>query len=205
VARYIAIAGNMGSGKTSLVEFLRRRYDIRAVSEPNDENPYLADFYGDMARWGLQSQLFFLTRKAALHRTLQRGKKTGLLDRTIYEDAEIFAQNLYLTGQLAERDHRLYRMVYRELVRGVEQPSLLIFLRCRLPTLRKRIAMRGREMEQKVSNAYLWRLNHLYGMWAAHYKRSPVITINTDRIDYVSDLTQQIQLLKTVESVVKAG
>ena len=201
MGRIIAIAGNMGSGKTSLVDFLARRCGVQPAYEPNDENPYLADFYGDMGRWAFQSQLFFLTRKAEIHRRIQEDDQPTLLDRTIYEDAEIFARALFLSGHISERDYRLYSELYRELKGVLRPPDLLIFLRCPLKTLKKRIALRGRDMEQDAPDHYLIRLNILYGIWAARYRLSPMIKIHTDKIDYISDLTCQINLLKRVDKV----
>ncbi len=203
MGRILTIAGNMGSGKTSLVEFLQRRFDVRAMYEPNDENPYLNDFYSDMPRWALHSQLFFLIRKAGLYRAIQRGQRPALLDRSIYEDAEIFARNLSLCGHIGKRDYALYRMAYEQLLQDIRPPDLLIFLRCGLKTLKQRIALRGREMEQDVDDRYLKRLNRLYANWIKDYKLSPVVEIRTDKIDYITDLTHQIDMLKLVERALK--
>jgi len=199
LGKIIAIAGNMGAGKTSMVEFLARKYDVVAGFEPNDDNPYLADFYQDMDRWAAHSQLFFLVKKAQLHRELQESDKPSLLDRSIYEDAEIFARNLYLNKKINKRDYALYCNYYDELNRYLKPPDLLIFLRCTFKSLKKRIAFRGREMEQDIDEAYLKRLNRLYSNWFNKYDLSPVIEIKSDKIDYVTDLTHQIDLLKMVE------
>jgi deoxyadenosine/deoxycytidine kinase len=195
----IAIAGNMGAGKTSLVDFLSRRYDLVPGYEPNDDNPYLNDFYNDMDRWALHSQLFFLVRKAGLHRDLMARNRPTLLDRTIYEDAEIFARNLHLQGAISKRDFKLYWEFYQQLVSGLRPPDLLIFLHCGLSTVKKRIAIRGRDMEQGVADSYLKRLNRLYCSWIKGYTHSPVIELRTDRIDYLSDAAHQIELLTMVE------
>lgn len=201
MGRIIAIAGNMGAGKTSMVEFLSRRYDIVAGFEPNDENPYLEDFYRDMERYAAHSQLFFLVRKARLHRQLQQAKRPSLLDRSIYEDAEIFARNLYLNKKINKRDYALYCDFYEELNRSLKPPDLLIFLRCSFKALKKRILLRGRTMEQNIDEAYLKRLNRLYTNWFNKYDLSPVIEINSDKIDYVTDLTHQIDLLKMIDRI----
>ncbi len=205
MGKLIAIAGNMGSGKTSLVEFLSRRYDIVPVYEPFEENPYLLDFYADMPRWAFHSQLFFLARKARLQRAFQSRQRPVLLDRSIYEDAEIFAHNLFLGGMIGKRDYATYRALYHELSADLRPPDLMIFLRCRFPALKARIQLRGRDMEQRVDDAYLKRLNRLYALWIRRYSLSPVIELRTDRIDYVSDLTHQIDLLKMIESVLADG
>lgn len=199
MGRIIAIAGNMGAGKTSLVDFLSRRYQVVAGYEPNDLNPYLSDFYKNMSRWALHSQLFFLVAKARLHLELQSAEQTSLLDRSIYEDAEIFARTHYLSGNISKRDFALYNDFYHQLEATLKPPDLLIFLRCSLPALKKRIALRGRQMEQGVADDYLKRLNRLYANWIRGYKLSPVVELRTDRIDYISDLAHQIDLLKMVE------
>ena len=144
MARVIAIAGNIGSGKTSLVDFLSRRYPVSAVFEPHAENPYLEPFFADMPRWAFHSQLFFLAKKARLHRQIEQQGGVALLDRSIYEDAEIFARNLFITKAINKDDYGLYRLVYEELIEGIQPPELLIFLRCSLPAIKKRIALRGR-------------------------------------------------------------
>lgn len=200
MARLIAIAGNIGSGKTSLVDFLSRRYPLIAGFEPHEENPYLASFFEDMPRWAFHSQLFFLAKKAQLHRQLMAAPGVALMDRSIYEDANIFARNLFLTKAINKTDYGMYRLVYEQLIEGLRPPELLIFLRCSLPAIKKRIYLRGREMEQNVPDAYLRRLNRLYADWVRDYTLSPVIEIRSDKIDYVTDLTHQIDLLKMIEA-----
>ena len=184
-----------------MVDFLSRRYPVSAVFEPHAENPYLEPFFADMPRWAFHSQLFFLAKKARLHRQIEQQGGVALLDRSIYEDAEIFARNLFITKAINKDDYGLYRLVYEELIEGIQPPELLIFLRCSLPAIKKRIALRGRAGEERVGDDYLRRLNRLYADWVAHYTLSPVIELRSDKIDYVTDLTHQIDILKMIEGI----
>jgi deoxyadenosine/deoxycytidine kinase len=201
-ARCIAIAGNIGAGKSTLVEFLTRHFTIEPLYEPNDENPYLKDFYADMPRWAFHSQIFFLVRKFALHRQAEAHPGAVLVDRTIYEDGEIFAANLARMGHLPAREWATYQQMYRTLVETLRPPDLLIYLRCGLPAIRKRIAMRGRPEEQAIPDEYLKRLGRMYDQWYARWDRSPGLVLRTDRIDYVSDLVDQVEVLEAVERTV---
>jgi deoxyadenosine/deoxycytidine kinase len=197
--RFIAVAGNMGAGKSELVQFLCRRYGLKPFFEPNDQNPYLADFYADMERWAFHSQIYFLTHKFRLHRELMAEAGTVVQDRTIYEDAEIFCENLYRQKKIGERDHRMYRELYEAVTSSLQPPDLMIFLQCPVRTLRKRIARRGREMEQRLPKDYLPRLNRLYEEWRGRYALSPVIELATDRLDYLTDLVDRLDLFKQIE------
>jgi deoxyadenosine/deoxycytidine kinase len=197
--RFIAVAGNIGAGKTSLVDFLCKQYGLKPFFEPNDMNPYLADFYRDMRRWSFHSQIYFLSHKFRLHRELERYPGTVVQDRTIYEDAEIFALNLRKLRHINARDYRTYRELYETILKDLQPPHVMIFLRCGVRTMGKRIRQRGRDMEQSIPAAYLRRLNRLYNEWIARYDLSPVIEINSDRMDYVTDLVDRIDLLKKIE------
>ena len=149
--RFIAIAGNIGAGKTELTRFLCRRYDLKPFYEPNDQNPYLADFYQDMKTWAFRSQIFFLTHKARLHRSLEKDSGTAIQDRTIYEDAEIFARNLHRQRYIDKRDWATYWELYETINATLKPPDLMIYLRCPVRALKARIKLRGREMEQSNS------------------------------------------------------
>ena len=197
--RFIAVAGNIGAGKTSLVDFLCKQYKLKPFFEPNDTNPYLADFYGDMRRWSFHSQIYFLSHKFRLHRELERYPGTVVQDRTIYEDAEIFAENLYRSHCINKRDYKTYRELYDTILRDLQPPSVMIFLRCGVRTMRSRIRQRGREMEQSIPAAYLRKLDRLYNEWSGRYDLSPVIEINSDKMDYVCDLLDRYDLLRTIE------
>lgn len=198
-AQFIAVAGNIGAGKTELVQFLCRRYGLKPFYEPNDTNPYLDDFYGDMPTWAFHSQVYFLTHKLRLHRQLMSEEGAAVQDRTIYEDAEIFARNLYLQGHISKRDYRMYRELYETVLETLRPPDVMIFLKCPVSTLQKRIARRGRAMEANIPVEYLRRLNRLYARWRANYSLSPVIELETDKLDYLTNLVDRLDVLKQIE------
>jgi len=197
--RFIAIAGNIGAGKTELTRFLCRRYDIKPFFEPNDQNPYLADFYGDMKTWAFRSQLYFLTHKFRLQLELQGDAGTVVQDRTIYEDAEIFARNLHRQRFIDNRDWKVYQQLYHSICAALKPPDLMIQLACPVRTLRKRIQLRGRAMEQDIPVSYLSKLNRLYTDWFKRYDLSPVLMLETDRLDWLTDLVDRVDLFKKIE------
>lgn len=199
--RSIAIAGNMGSGKSTLVEFLSRTYGIAPFYEPNDDNPYLPDFYRDMRRWAFHSQVYFLSSKFRLHQELDRTPGVSSLDRTIFEDAEVFATALYEMRRIDKRDWATYRAFYESILEAIRPPDLLIYLRCSFRTLRKRIRLRGRAMEKDVPAAYLKRLDRLYGRWIEAYGLSDVLVLETDALDYVNDLMHRLDVMQRIEAV----
>ena len=197
--RFLAVAGNLGAGKSELVQFLCRRYGLKPFFEPNDTNPYLADFYADMKKWAFHSQVYFLTHKFRLHRELMAEAGTVVQDRTIYEDAEIFCENLHRQKMIDDRDHKMYRELYESVTASLQPPDLMIFLKCPINTLKKRIARRGRAMEQQIPTEYLKRLNKLYDEWRGRYVLSPVIELETDRLDYLTDLVDRLDLFNQIE------
>jgi deoxyadenosine/deoxycytidine kinase len=198
-ARFIAIAGNIGAGKTELTQFLCQRYGLQPFYEPNDQNPYLADFYADMKTWAYRSQLFFLTHKLRLHLDLQHHPGAAIQDRTIYEDAEIFARNLHRQRLIERRDFDTYWELYQGIKRSLRPPDLMIQLRCPVRTLRQRIRVRGRDFEQDIPATYLRRLNALYEDWYARYDLSPVVSLQIDKLDYLTDLVDRVDLLDRIE------
>jgi deoxyadenosine/deoxycytidine kinase len=202
--RTIAIAGNMGSGKSTLVEFLSRTYGISPFYEPNEDNPYLPDFYSDMRRWSFHSQLYFLSNKFRLHQELDKTPGVVVLDRTIFEDAEVFATALHDMKRMDDRDWRTYWGFYRSILNAIEPPDLMIYLRCSMRTLRKRIKLRGRDIEQDVPLAYLKRLDQLYEAWISRYKSSEVLILETDRLDYVHDLVHRLDVMQRIEALLPA-
>ena len=199
--RSIAIAGNMGTGKSTLVEFLARTYGVMPFYEPNDENPYLADFYKDMKGWAFQSQLYFLASKFRLHQELDRQPGVVALDRTIFEDAEIFATALHQMRKISRRDWQTYRSFYSAILDAIRPPDLMIYLRCSMRTLRQRIRLRGRAMERDVPPSYLKRLERLYESWIASYDMSDVLVLETDRLDYIHDLVHRLDVMERIEAV----
>jgi deoxyadenosine/deoxycytidine kinase len=197
--RYVAVAGTIGAGKTSLVAWMVNRYGYRAFYEPNETNPYLEDFYGDMKRWALASQCYFLAHKLELHQELERASVPVIIDRTIYEDAEIFAKNLYQQKHMSKRDWEVYDRLYRGIRRMLRRPDVLVAISCSLAATKKRIARRGRAMEKAIPDAYLRRLHRLYGRWFDSYEMSPVVRIDTTKMDYVEDLVDLIELTRTLD------
>ncbi|MEM7502843.1 MAG: deoxynucleoside kinase [Pseudomonadota bacterium] len=202
--RTIAIAGNMGSGKSTLVEFLSRAYGIAPFYEPNEANPYLPDFYSDMQRWAFHSQLYFLSSKFRIHQELDRSPGAVILDRTIFEDAEVFAKALRDMRAIDDRDWETYWSFYQTILAAIRPPDLLIYLRCSIRTLRRRIQLRDRAMEREVSADYLRRLNRLYDRWLASYTLSEVLILETDKLDYVNDLIHRLDVMERIEAVLPA-
>lgn len=196
--RYIAIAGNMGVGKSSLVDFVCRHFGLKPLFEPNDTNPYLGDFYKEMKKFAFHSQMYFLAQKFRMHRELGNSPETVVQDRTVFEDAEIFATNLYRQGFIAQRDFQVYWNFYQTIVQAIRPPDLLIYLKCSLPSIKKRVAKRGRAIENAVPDGYLRNLNALYERWIRRYKLSELMVYRTDKMDYVEDFIHKEELLKRI-------
>jgi len=181
----IAIAGNIGVGKSSLTELLSQRMGWQPFFEGFADNPYLADFYEDMRSWSFHSQVFFLAMRLRHHHAMFEYPGTVIQDRSLYEDAEIFAQNLYEQGQMSERDYATYRSLYQALCEALPPPTLIVYLRATVPTLLARIGLRGRQFEQDISPGYLATLNALYERWVSGFALCPVLTIASDDLDFV--------------------
>lgn len=186
VKRFVAIAGNIGVGKSTLVGLLSQRLGWEPFYEPVGENPYLADFYRDMRAWSFQSQIFFLTRRLRSHRQLCDHPTSAIQDRSVYEDAEVFAHNLYLQGHMDERDYQSYQELYTVLTEFLPAPDLVVYLRASVETLIERIARRGRSYERDIQPEYLAQLNNLYEAWIERFTLCPVLTVPADDLDYVS-------------------
>lgn len=186
VKKYVAVAGNIGVGKSTLVRLLCDRLGWQPFYEPETENPYLADFYRDMRTWAFQSQVFFLTRRLRAHRQLLDHPTSVIQDRTVYEDAEVFAENLYRQGIMDERDYRSYSELYHVLIEFLAPPDLVIYLRASVDTLLCRITSRGRGYEQHISREYLQQLNDLYEEWITGFSLCPVLSVPADNLDYVT-------------------
>ncbi len=196
---YVAVAGNIGSGKSSLTRVLSQRFHLSPVYEAVDENPYLADFYADMPRYAFHSQIFFLAARLKQHlREVNPGRRV-VQDRTVYEDAAVFARLLHEDGIMDERDHSSYRTLYHAVSAALRPPDLLIYLRAELPTLKRHIAQRGRSYEAGISDDYLLRLGELYEQWIEDYTLSSVVVVPADDLDFVnsgSDLRRVLDLLE---------
>ena len=186
--RFVAVAGNIGVGKSTLVTLLSERLGWQPFYEPVTENPYLADFYHDMRSWAFHSQIFFLTRRLRSHRQLLDHPTSAIQDRSVYEDAEVFAHNLYNQGHIDERDYEAYQDLYQVLTDFLPPPDLVIYLRASVTTLMDRITLRGRDYERQIDHQYLGQLNLLYEEWIANFQLCPVLTVPADDLDYVAHL-----------------
>ncbi|MDH3925818.1 MAG: deoxynucleoside kinase [Xanthomonadales bacterium] len=203
--KFIAIAGNIGAGKSSLLQFLTSTYDISPFYEPNDANPYLPDFYRDMRRWAFQSQLFFLSNKFRIHQEADRTPGVVIQDRTIFEDAEIFATALHRMRKIDKRDWETYWSFYRSILQAIKPPDLMIYLHCSMRTLRQRIRLRGRQMEQDIPLSYLKRLQGLYDQWIESYTMGDVLVLDSGKLDFVNDLVDRQDVRERVEALLPAA
>ena len=185
--QFVAIAGNIGIGKSTLTSILAEAFGWKPFYEAVDENPYLADFYEDMTRWSFHSQVFFLSRRLQHHRQLVDHPGSVVQDRSVYEDAEIFAQNLYQQGQMSARDYRSYHDLYEGIRAFLPPPDLLVYLKGSVETLQARIHLRGRDFEREISPDYLARLNLLYDQWIEHWDSCPVLIVPADEMDFQHD------------------
>jgi len=195
---HIAVAGNIGAGKTSLTEILARHYGWKPHYEDADENPYLNDFYKDMQRWAYNLQIFFLNTRFHDTMKIQRFGENVIQDRTIYEDAEIFAPNLHDMGLMSTRDFLTYRSLYEMINRLVKAPDLLIYLRASVPTLIRQIQKRGREYEASIRIDYLKQLNDRYEAWISHYDNSKLLIFNVDKMDFISNPEKLSNMIDTI-------
>lgn len=196
---FITIAGNIGVGKSTLTELLAERLGWEPVFEAVTENPYLADFYQDMRRWSFHSQVFFLSRRLKQHHDLLQKKSSVIQDRSVYEDAEVFARNLYRQGQMSERDWHCYLELYQTLATLLRPPDLVVYLKVSVTSLRKRIAARGRAYEQDIGEEYLAQLNELYDSWASGFRLCPVLTVDTEKLNYVQYDAHLDQIWRRIE------
>ncbi len=183
---FVVVAGNIGAGKSSLVAMLCQRLGWQPFHETAAENPYLADFYQDMQRWSFHSQIFFLANRLHAHRAIADHPTSAMQDRSVYEDAEIFARNLREQGHLSERDYATYFDMYTALLDFLPAPDLVLYLRANVPTLQERITRRGRDYERRIAPDYLAQLNRLYDAWIQGFRQCPILTIPADRLDFVA-------------------
>jgi len=185
VKKFVAVAGNIGVGKSTLVEKLCAKLGWQPYFEPVAENPYLKNFYQDMKAWAFQSQVYFLIHRMRSHFELLMNPSSVLQDRTVYEDAEIFARNLYLQGNMTETDYATYRELFELFITMLNPPDLVIYLSAPVETLLGRISLRGRDFESTISVEYLTQLNQLYREWIGGFHLCPVLTVPADQLDFV--------------------
>jgi deoxyadenosine/deoxycytidine kinase len=186
--RFVAIAGNIGVGKSTLATLLSEQLEWEPFLEAVDDNPYLADFYRDMRRWSFHSQIYFLSRRLRHHWQLLQRANSVIQDRTVYEDAEIFARNLRRQGMMDERDYRSYWELYEVVTTVLPPPDLIVYLRASVDTCQERIRLRGRSYEQDIEPAYLAQLSKLYEEWIHHFSLCPVLTVPSDDLDFVLNI-----------------
>jgi deoxyadenosine/deoxycytidine kinase len=184
--RLILVAGNIAAGKTSLTERLGARLDWLTSFESVADNPYLSDFYANMQTWSFHLQIFFLGHRAQQHLDLAKSQKSAIADRSIYEDANIFARALHHMGNLSDRDYLAYRRVFDLVISNLPSPDLLIYLKAPVGVLVKRIQQRGREIESSITTDYLSLLETFYQDWMETFDLCPVLTIKSDDLDFVN-------------------
>jgi deoxyadenosine/deoxycytidine kinase len=195
---FVVVAGNIGSGKTTLTKKLSERLGWKPHFESVQDNPYLADFYKDMARWSFPLQVYFLNHRFNTHQLIEKLPASSIQDRSIYEDANIFARSLYDQGKLDKRDYDNYRQLYDSMTQFLNPPTLMIFLRRSVPKLMERIKQRGRHYEQSIPVEYLTSLNEYYDEWYAHYNLGKSLIVDTDELDFLDNEAHFDRLVKRI-------
>jgi deoxyadenosine/deoxycytidine kinase len=198
--KHVAIAGNIGAGKTTLCEMLAHHFGWDVHYEDTENNPYLSDFYLDMKRWSFNLQVFFLSSRYQQILRIQQGNRTVIQDRTIYEDAFIFAPNLADMGLMERRDFENYTTLFQSIVSAIKAPDLLIYLKASIPTLVEHIQMRGRDYEGSISIDYLKRLNERYENWLGSYREGRLLVINVDQLDFQNNKDHSARVLEMVQA-----
>ena len=200
---FLGIAGNIGSGKSSLTRLLAQHFGWMPFFESVEDNPYLSDFYADMSRWSFHLQVYFLSNRFRSHKSIVEGDAAVVLDRVIYEDAEIFARNLFEIGKMDERDYRNYVALYEVMTEYLRPPDLLIYLRANIDTLVRQIALRGRSFEQSIQREYLEQLNRHYESWIKRYDKGPLLVVESDDLDFVNRREDFERLMETIAKALK--
>ena len=184
---FITVAGNVGAGKSTLTKIIGERLNFETHFEKVDGNPYLEDFYKDQKKWGFHLQLYFLAQRFKQQKEIDCNGLNNIQDRSIYEDVEIFARNLYDNGKMTKRDYITYRDLFNDMVPHLRRPDLMIYLDGSIDTIIHRIGLRGREMEKAVDIEYWKNLHNRYEKWIAEYDQSPVLYVNIDKVDLVNN------------------
>jgi deoxyadenosine/deoxycytidine kinase len=198
--KHIAVAGNIGSGKTTLTTKLAKHFKWEPHFEDVDHNPYLVDFYEDMHRWSFNLQVYFLNNRLRQHLEIRNGKKSVIQDRTIYEDAYIFAPNLYEMGLMTKRDFENYSSLFATLKKMVNPPDLLIYLKASIPALVDQIQKRGREYEENIRLDYLKRLNEFYNKWIDQYNDGPLLIIDVDKSNFAESDEDFAEVVRRIDA-----
>ncbi len=197
----MSIAGNIAVGKTTLTQIVADRLGWRPYFESVEDNPYLQDFYSDMERWSFHLQVYFLSKRFRTQREMTEGNSPAIQDRSIYEDVEIFARNLYELGHMTERDWNNYSDLFSEMTAHLVKPTLIVYLKASTDTLITRLKKRGRGFEKMVSPEYLHRLNMAYGQWIRQAREQfSILTVETDEFDVFNDENRLEDILSAVES-----
>jgi len=197
--KHIAVCGNIGSGKTTLVEKLSRHYGWLPLYESVDHNPYLKDFYEDMTKWAFHLQIYFLNSRFKQVTSIKESDRPIVQDRTIYEDAYIFASNLHESGHIADRDYQSYLDIFHSMVNFVHPPDLLIYLKADIPKLVQQIQKRGREFEYAMSLDYLRKLNAHYDQWIGNYKLGKLLIVDVNQLDFVANIEDFAFIIGRIE------
>jgi deoxyadenosine/deoxycytidine kinase len=198
--KHIAVAGNIGAGKTTLTTMLAKHYKWTPHFEDVDHNPYLVDFYDDMHRWSFNLQIYFLNNRLGQLLNIRNGKDTVIQDRTIYEDAYIFAPNLYEMGLMTKRDFENYASFFNTLRRMVNPPDLLIYLKASIPKLVDQIQKRGRDYEENIRLDYLKRLNTFYDKWISQYNDGPLLVVDIDHINFADNEEDFAEVVRRIDA-----
>lgn len=202
---FIGIAGNIGAGKSTLTELVSKAFGWEPFYEADAENPYLADFYADMRRWSFHSQVFYLGKRLEHHRQLTDHPGSVVQDRTVYEDAEIFARNLYEQGHMSDRDYDAYRRLYRAVSSFLPPPHLLVYLRGDVDALMAHIVRRGRDYERNMAPTYLEQLNRLYDAWIADWRACPVLHIDINGLDFLQKSDDLEMIIERIRQTLAEG
>ncbi len=200
---FVAVAGNIGSGKSSLTTMLGNHFTWKPYFESVEDNPYLVDFYGDMKRWSFHLQIYFLSHRFTNHKQIVESPESVIQDRSIYEDAEIFARNLHEIGNMDKRDYENYVALYHVMTEYLRPPDLMIYLRASVDTLRKQILKRGRSYEQTIKPEYLEQLNSHYESWIKGYALGPLLIVESDNLDFVHNEKDFDYIQKLVKDKLK--
>jgi deoxyadenosine/deoxycytidine kinase len=196
---FISVAGNIGSGKSSLTGLLAEKFKWMPFYESVADNPYLSEFYADMTRWSFNLQIYFLAHRFKIHKDLTERPGSVIQDRSIYEDVEIFAKNLHKLGKMSDRDYETYSNLFADMTSYLKPPDVLVYLQASIPTLINQIKVRGRDFEKDIDVKYIEELNESYEEWIKNYNLGKVIIINKDNLDFVHSHNDFHYIIEQIE------